>query len=183
MIKMNKLAIARMNKLAIAGFYVLLSGGLLNSTALAASQDATVTGEVDPILTLAVAGSSNFKIPPGGVTSETVASITINSNDAQGYDVTLLSANGGNLDNSADADATSVNTIDYKVDYDNGVDAAAFISLTGTAATNVESVTSTTDGEESRTLNLKIASADSAESQGNRAGLYTDVVTVELLGK
>jgi hypothetical protein len=182
MIKMNKLAIARMNKLAIASFYVLLSGGLLNSTALAASQDATVTGEVDPILTLAVTGSSTFKIPPGGVTSETVASITINSNDAQGYDVTLLSANAGVLDNSADASATATNSINYTVDYDNGVDAAAFISLSGTA-TNVESVTSTTNGEASRTLNLKIAAADSAESQGNRAGLYTDVVTVELLGK
>jgi hypothetical protein len=171
---MNKLN--KMNKLTVASFSALILGGPLSSSALAASDTATITGEVDPILTLTVSGTANFAIAPGGVTSQTVAGIDINSNGEAGYDVTLASTNGGNLAYSGTGD-----TIDYKVDYDAG-EVEELIALT-TEAINVESVTSTTNGQVSRNLDLTIASIDSAASNGNAAGNYTDIITVEILGK
>jgi hypothetical protein len=171
---MNKLI--KINKLAVASFSALILGASLSSSALAASDNATVTGEVDPILTLTVAGTSNFTIAPGGVTSQTVANIDINSNGEAGYDVTLASTNGGNLAYSGTGD-----TIDYKVDYNTG-DVEELIALTSSPI-NVENVATTTNGQINRLLDLTIASVDSAASNGNAAGNYTDIITVEILGK
>jgi VCBS repeat-containing protein len=143
------------------------------SVAKAATTTVLITGTVLPVLTIAIAGGTpSFNITPeAAVTDQNLGTITINSNDPDGYDVTLESTNTGGLKNG-DADET----IAYTVKYNGG----AAITLVA-SATNVESVSvAPTDGDQTRTLTLSILGAD---SKNKSAEAFTDTITMEILGK
>jgi hypothetical protein len=142
------------------------------TVAKAATSTVLITGTVLPVLTIAIAGGTpSFNIiPETAINDQNLGTITINSNDPEGYDVTLASTNAGGLKNSA-ADET----IDYTVKY-NGASA-----ITLATPTNVESVSGApTDGNQTRTLTLSILGAD---SKNKSAEAFTDTITMEILGK
>jgi hypothetical protein len=151
---------------------MILVSSLTSFIAIAATDTVVITGTVLPVLTIGIAGGSpTFNITPEtAVTDQDLGTITINSNDPDGYDITLTSTNTGGLKNVA-ADET----IPYTVKFN----AASAITLT-TAATNVENVTTQTVGAVTRTLTLSITGP---ASQGRSAEAFTDTITMEILGK
>jgi hypothetical protein len=162
----------KQNRLSLIKFHSLLLGFLFSTTALSATDSVLVTGTVQEVITVVISGGSPaFSITPEIAVDILVGTITINSNDPDGYDVTLKSDNTGGLKNG-DADET----IAYQVSYDGNAD----ITLV-TTTTNVETVTTaTTAGEVTRALRLKIAGT---ESKGKSAEDFTDTITMEILGK
>lgn len=151
---------------------ITLLVALTSTMATAVTDTVLVTGTVQAVLTIAIAGGSpSFNITPEtAVTDQNLGTITINSNDPDGYDVTLKSTNTGGLKNVA-ADETIAYTVNYN--------ATGGITLT-TIAQNVENVTTQTAGDVTRTLTLSIAGA---ASLGRSAEAFTDTITMEILGK
>jgi hypothetical protein len=159
-----------MKILNLRAFSLVLT--LFASVANADTDTVVVTGTVQSVLTISIAGGSpSFNITPEvAVTNQDLGTITINSNDPEGYDVTLKSTNTGGLKNVA-ADET----IAYTVKYNSG----GAITLT-TTAQNVENVTTQTAGAVTRTLTLDITGP---ASLGRSAEAFTDTITMEILGK
>jgi hypothetical protein len=141
--------------------------------ALAATDSVTVTATIQEVVSVSVVGNSNsFDVTAGtAVTDQDIATITINSNNPDGYDVTLAGTNATSvLENSAVDE-----TMTYTVSYNGGTG----IGLTS-SATNVENVTTQTEGEVTRSLTLSI---NASESVGKSAEAFTDTITVEIVGK
>lgn len=139
--------------------------------AMAATDTVSLTATVLPVLTVAVSGGSPiFNVTPNqAITDQDIGTITINSNDPQGYTVSLK-ATDGVLKNTVGDESMA-----YTVKYDNG----AALTLTATPQT-VETAATTTSGEVTRTLTLTIAAA---ESLGKSAEAFSDTITVEILGQ
>ena len=146
---------------------------LIGADVNAATDTLLVTGTITEVVTVAITANSNsFAITAGtAVTDQNIATVAINSNDPDGYDVTLAGTNLTSVIKNAIADETMAYTVKY-----NGGTA---IGLT-TTATNVENVTTQTSGSVNRTFTLSIAAG---ESVGKSAEAFTDTVTVEILGK
>jgi hypothetical protein len=143
------------------------------SPVLAATDTVTVTATIAQVLDVTITPNSNsFSVTAGtAVTDQDIATISINSNDADGYDVTLAGSHASStLQNSAE-DESMV----YTVKYDGGT----AIGL-NTTPTNVENVTTQTEGAVNRSLTLSIAGS---ESTGKSAEAFTDTITVEILAK
>jgi hypothetical protein len=141
--------------------------------ALAATDSITVSANIQEVVSVSITGNSNsFDVTAGSaISDQDIATITINSNDADGYDVTLAGTNATSILENADTDETMA----YTVSYNGGTD----IGLT-TSPTNVENVTAQTEGEVTRSLTLSISAS---ESVGKSAESFTDTITVEILGK
>ena len=129
-----------------------------------------VTANVEQLVTVTVtAGSNTFTVTPGSaITDQDIATISIDSNDPTGYDVTLASANESSVVNGTDG-------MDYTVKYNGGSD-----TVLTSAGVNVEDASSVTGGPATRSLTLSIAAAETA---GRAASAYTDTITVEIIGK
>lgn len=150
--------------------FVTLVG--FSNIVFATTDSVVITGTVQPVLSITIAsGSPSFDITPGAaVTDQDIGTITINSNNPDGYDVTLVAANSAGLINS-DADEAIAYTLRY-----NGGSAITV----GTSTTNVENVTSATAGAVTRTLTLSISAIETA---GKSAEAFSDTITMEILGK
>jgi hypothetical protein len=162
---MNKLV--RVMMLSGAMFYIGLG------PVQAATDSVLVTASIQEVVDVTVtATEASFNVTAGtAVTDQSIASIAINSNDPDGYDVTLAGTNATSVLENGAGDETMA----YTVKYDGG-DA---IELT-TTPTNVENVTTQTSGSVNRALTLSIAGS---ESVGKSAESFTDTITVEILGK
>jgi hypothetical protein len=156
------------NGLFLAG--VTFGAGL--GSAMAASDFVDVTANVLEVITVDAAGNYNtFDVTPGtAVVDQDIATITIHSNDPDGYEVTLT----GTHDTSILVNAGGTQSLPYTVKYAGGT----AIGITDTA-TSVESVTDVTGGEVERSLTLSIEADDTI---GKAAVAYTDTITVEILG-
>jgi hypothetical protein len=143
------------------------------SPVLAATDSVTVTANIQEVVTVSITPNSNsFSVTAGtAVTDQDIATISINSNDPNGYDVTLAGSNATSVLENGDLDETMA----YTVKYNSGT--AIEMSTT---ATNVENVTTQTDGAVDRSLTLSIAGS---ESTGKSAEAFTDTITVEIVGK
>ena len=140
---------------------------------IAATTDTVeITATVQPIMSIGIAGGTpSFSITPEtAITDQNLGTITINSNIANGYDVTLTAANSAGLRNSPHDE-----TIAYTVKYQGG----SAITLS-TGATNVENVTTQTVGAEGRSLTLSITGL---ESKGRSAEAFTDTITIAIITK
>jgi hypothetical protein len=125
------------------------------------------------VVSVSIEGNSNaFDVTAGtAVANQDIATITINSNDPAGYIVTLAGTNATSVLENAAVDETMA----YTVSYNDGAD----IGLT-TTATEVENVTTQTEGAVTRSLTLNISAS---ESVGKSAEAFTDTITVEIVGK
>jgi hypothetical protein len=70
--------------------------------AVAATDTVDVTATIQPVLNVVVSANSNdLNVTPGtAVIDQNIATITINSNNSAGYDVTLASDNASSVANS-----------------------------------------------------------------------------------
>jgi hypothetical protein len=155
---------------------ILLSGATFCASlnpVLAAMDTVVVTATIQEVITVSITPNSNgFDVTAGtAITDQDIATISINSNDPNGYNVTLAGTHATSVLQNAAADETMAYTVKY-----NG---ASAIGLTDTA-TNVESVTTQTEGAVNRSLTLSIAGS---ESTGKSAEAFTDTITVEIAGK
>lgn len=162
-----------MNKLtqAIALSGVTFFSGL--GPVLAATDSVGVTANIAEVVSLGITPNANlFAVTAGtAVTNQDIATISINSNDPDGYDVTL----SGGKATSVLANVAADETIAYTVSYAGGV----ATGLT-TTPTNVENVTTQTAGVSDRSLTLTIAGEASI---GRSAEAFTDTITVTIVGK
>jgi hypothetical protein len=162
-----------MNKLTRA---MVLSGATFCigiGPVLAATDSVPVTATIQEVVTVAITPNANsFSVTAGtAVTDQDIATITINSNDPDGYVVTLAGSNAASVLANAAADETIAYTVNYNSTGDIGIN---------DAGTEVEDVAAQTAGAVSRTLTLSIA-ADA--SIGRSAEAFTDEITVEIVGK
>ena len=158
-----------LNRLSIAGAILAICA----IPADAATDTVLVTGTISEVVTVAITPNSNsFSVTAGSaVTDQDIATIAINSNDPQGYDVTLTGTHATSILENGGASASMAYTVKY-----NGGSATGVTTI----ATNVESSTGQTAGAVNRSLTLSIAGS---ESTGKPAEAYTDTITVEILGK
>jgi hypothetical protein len=140
---------------------------------LAATDTLDVTATIQQTVSVVITSNDNaFAVTAGSaISDQDIATIAIDSNDPDGYAVTLAgSHDGSTLDNVA-GDETLAYTVSYA--------SAGGIGLT-TAPTSVEDVVTQTAGSETRSLTLSIAGS---ESIGKSAEAFTDTITVEIVGK
>ncbi|MBT4835848.1 MAG: hypothetical protein HON94_00725 [Methylococcales bacterium] len=164
-----------MNKLTLKKLSAIALFGLASTTNIQAGTTGSVviTGTISEVVSVSVTANQNsFSITPGvAIDDQNLASLSINSNDADGYTVSLSSSrNGSKLANTADDEYLT-----YSVSYNGGSD----VSLS-TTPTVVESTSTQTSGAISRGLTLDISGT---ESVGKSAEAYTDTVTVTIAGK
>jgi hypothetical protein len=157
----------KFNLKALTLFLVLISTFGIAATT---TDTLDINANVLPIMTIEIApGDPDFDITPEtAITDQNLGTITINSNIAAGYDVTLTAANTSGLENGSE-------NIAYTVKY-NG-DSAITLSQ---SASNVENVATQTTGAESRSLTLSITGA---ESKGRSAVIFTDTITIDIITK
>jgi hypothetical protein len=165
----------KINRLSRIPFHSLLLGLLLSTTTLATtdSDSVRIIGFVQEVMTVTVTGGNPVFniIPEVPVSNQNIGTININSNDPDGYKVTLSSNNEGRLVSSKMPDQT----IPYTVKYDNSDD----IELS-TAGVVMEIVNNAaTAGQVVRTLTLNINGAD---SKGSVSDSFSDVISVEIAG-
>jgi len=141
--------------------------------AVADTGDVIVTATIQQVVAVDVTGNSNsFEVTPGSaVTNQDIATITIESNSSSGYDVTLTGTHATSVLTNTAEDASMAYTVKYNDGTATGVT---------TTATNVESSTGMTSGEETRSLTLSI---DASETVGKAAEAFTDTITVEIAAK
>jgi hypothetical protein len=148
---------------------------LIGSTQVlaATSGSLVITGTVTEVVSASITGNQNsFAIQPGSaIAQQNIGTININSNDPNGYTVSLSSSRDG----SKLANAGNNEFIAYSVKY-NSNDS---INLS-TSGTVVEDVTSQTQAAVARSLTLDIAANNSL---GRSAEAYSDVITVTITGK
>ena len=148
--------------------------GLISSQANAATSGSVViTGTVSEVVAVSVTANQNsFSITPGvAIDNQNIAGITVNSNDQDGYTVSLSSTRDGSKLANGDGDEFMAYTVSYNGSSD--------ISLS-TSATVVETTTGQTSGALSRSLTLDIAGS---QSVGRSAEAYSDTITVVIAGK
>ena len=139
----------------------------------ATSGSLVITGTVAEVVSASITGNQNsFAITPGAaITLQNIGTIDINSNDPDGYTVSLSSSrDGGKLANGDNNEFVA-----YTVKY-NGNDNIAL----STSGIVVEDVTSQTQDTVSRNLTLDIAANSSL---GRSAEAYSDIITVTITGK
>ncbi|MBT7408739.1 MAG: hypothetical protein HN826_03460 [Methylococcales bacterium] len=137
------------------------------------SSDIVITGTISEVISVAVTTSdNNFIITPGVIVEDqNIANIAINSNDPDGYTVSLMT-------NSLQGKLYNVEKdefLNYTVSYNGNSN----VSLSNTP-TVVESSITQTSGLILRSLTLTIPAESSV---GRSAESYTDTVTVNLTGK
>jgi len=167
------------NKLSFVRLYTVVLGLFLSATALAATTGAiTVQGTVQAVLSAAIENGADyqFDITPGQPKpSLAVGTITINSNNRAGYELTLTSENSGNIENT-----TTAELIPYTMDYIGGAEGDKTNVTMGAGGTAVETTSTggTTNGAVERTLVMHISGNASV---GSSAGIYEDNITVTIV--
>lgn len=158
--------------IALAGMIGVAASQAMAQTS--ANDSVTVTGTVQEVIAVTISGGAPaFNITPEvAVVDQNIGTVTLNSNDPDGYDVELTSANDGGILQNVGLDETIAYTVKY-----NGGSAQ---SLSSTPPLNVENVTTQTSGEETRTLTLGI---EGSASQGRSAEAFSDTITVTITGK
>jgi hypothetical protein len=152
----------------ILGLAVVLG----SMSAYSATQgDITISGTVDPelSLTLSATSYSNLDIINGG--DHSVATATENCNDLDGYKIFGYSTNGSELQNQA----TPTVKTSYTVKYDGG----SAVTLGSSAANKVQLKDSgalTSSVSNSSTVVVNVNAYSNAP-----AGVYQDVVTLQIV--
>lgn len=138
------------------------------------SAQVIITANINEVISVDITTTqNNFTLNPGvALESHSIATIQINSNDPDGYEIALSSINDGSyMVNSED----SQKKLAYTVNYDDKTQ----IELTN-QPTIVESSNTTSSNAAQRLLSLDISSQ---ESTGLPSGGYTDTITVTIKGK
>jgi hypothetical protein len=165
---------SKINRVSRVRFHSLLLGLLLSTTVLADSDyDAVrIVGVVMETMTVAITGGQpDFSIfPEVSVSNQDIGTIAINSNDPDGYRVTLFS----DLGELRYVGENEEQAIPYTVSYAGGA------PITLSTPYVVETVNNTaTAGQVFRTLTLNI---DGPDSKGKLSGTYTDIIFIEIAG-
>jgi hypothetical protein len=137
----------------------------------ASSGTLVLSGTVPLVNDLVVAanGTNNTSLNiSGGESARLVASVAETSNNATGYTITLASANGGQLTNTADATKKT----SYQVSYNGG----GYAQPSAAAAT-VKSVSSLG----AQTTNTSAVRVNVTAYPGAPAGTYSDTLTLTIV--
>lgn len=147
---------------------------LISTPSLAATTGSVlVTGTVSQVVSVAVASDQNsFSVTPGvAVSGQSLANISINSNDPDGYSVSLSALRNGSRLANTNNDEFMTYTVNYG--------STSNISLSTTPLV-VENTTGQSSGAIVRNLSLDIAAN---QSVGRSAEAYKDTVTITIAGK
>ncbi|MBC8123565.1 MAG: hypothetical protein H7Y22_17225, partial [Gemmatimonadaceae bacterium] len=147
---------------------------------LAQADTINVSAGNPEIRTIAISGTPTFNFPSanfGGVTSQSIGSVNIKSNSADGYKLTVASANVANL-------KSTINAIDYSIPY-TLIYASGNVVIADTTAVTVETKAAgaagyldcANDSGCDRALALTVTEAN---RQAKPSGTYTDTLTVSI---
>ncbi|MEE3078372.1 MAG: hypothetical protein VX341_03465 [Bdellovibrionota bacterium] len=148
----------------------LLLMTLLTSGAFAATTATlNLTGTIAPVVEIEINGaaSASATVDLLDKTAQSVATVTETSNDADGYDITISSANSGSLNNGTADSAT------YTLGY-----GGASYNLSSVATVDNAGVVGSTD----RAVTVTVTDART-DAFDFASGSYTDTVTFEITAK
>ena len=149
---------------------ILISASLGSIAMASPSGTLTISGIVALVNDITVTANSNATALniTGGESAKLVATVVESSNDVNGYQIKMASANGGFLVNGS---ASSQKTA-YKLGYDGS--ASATLSSAGTVVKSVNSLS----GLASHTSNVNV---DVTAMPLAVAGTYSDTITVTIV--
>jgi len=164
----------KFNRVSRVSFHSLLLGLFLSTTVQANTDNDAVRiiGYVMETMTISISGGEpNFLIVPEvPVSNQDIGTIAINSNDPDGYRVTLFSE----LGELVYAGENGEQNIPYTVNYAGGAPISLSTPFVVETVNNAATV-----GEVFRTLTLNI---DGPDSKGIPSGNYTDIIFIEIAG-
>ena len=165
-------------KTIIAAVAIIFSSGTFEKASAQVSNTLSLSGDVATLLALAIApsGADSLDLEGGAVNDATIATITEFCNDADGYTVSVTSANGQALGTNVGIlqGGDHSENAEYTLKYDNSP-----VSLLGGTATVTNSNDKTVAAGVSRSLKITYD-----ESSSNLAAdTYTDTLTFTITAK
>ncbi len=148
---------------------ILLASLMTGSILAATTATLNLSGTINSIVEIEIDGTSSVSktVDLLDKSAQSVAVVTETSNDADGYDITITSSNGGKLNNGTDDSAA------YSLGY-----GGSSYTLTSAATVDNTGVVGSTD----RAVTVTITDARTDEFDF-AAGTYTDTVTFEITAK